>query len=70
MQLKIEQIIRRFVFSEWGGTETVVWNTSKQLSRLGYDNEILATAALDRVGEESVDGMNIKRFPYYYPYLN
>ena len=26
--LKIANILRRFTFSEWGGTETVVWKHS------------------------------------------
>jgi len=53
--VKIAQIVRRFVFSEWGGTETVVWNTSLQLNKLGHQNEILSTSALQDMGAETVN---------------
>jgi len=68
--VKIAQIVRRFVFSEWGGTETVVWNTSLQLNKLGHQNEILSTSALQDMGAETVNQIPLKRFPYFYPYLN
>jgi len=64
------QVIRRFVFEEWGGTETVVWNTSRMLKQMGNELEILATSALGTKGNETEDDINIRRFPYFYPYLN
>ena len=66
--LKTAQIIRRFSFLEWGGTETVVWNTVHGLATEGMECEILATAACDRAGQEERDGIRICRFPYFYPY--
>lgn len=67
--MKIAHIVRRFSFAEWGGTESVVWNIAKQQKDQGLTPEILCTAALDQVGTESVDGITIRRFPYFYPYF-
>lgn len=64
------QVVRRFVFSQWGGTETVVWNTSKQLNKMGHQAEILATQALQNKEAEVESGIPIKRFAYFYPYWN
>lgn len=66
--IKIAHIVRRFTFDEWGGTETVVWNTIKNQKRLGFQPEILATSALSHEGKEIRQGIPIRRFPYFYPY--
>ena len=67
--MKIAHIVRRFTFDEWGGTESVVWNIAKQQKSQGLEPEILCTAALDKGGSEVVDGITIRRFPYFYPYF-
>lgn len=67
--LKIAHVVRRFVFEEWGGTETVVWNTVLNQLKLGMTPEIFATSALSRPGEELRQGVRIRRFGYFYPYL-
>lgn len=67
--LRIAHIVRRFVFEEWGGTETVVWNTALNQKTMGLDPEILATSALSNTGEELRNGIRIRRFPYFYPYF-
>jgi len=67
-KLKIANVVRRFTFAEWGGTETVVWNTARELQKNGHHPEILATRALCSTPEETVDGIAIRRFPYFYPY--
>lgn len=64
----IAQLIRRFNFNEWGGTENVVWNTSLSMANRGIDNTILSTAALDVEGVEHCSGIRIERFPYHYPH--
>lgn len=64
------QVIRRFAFDEWGGTETVVWNTAKHLIAKGHDTKIAATKALSPKSFAVVDGVAINRFNYFYPYLN
>lgn len=67
--MKIAHIVRRFTFSEWGGTESVVWNIALQQKAQGLTPEILCTAALDKVGTETVDGVTIRRYSYFYPYF-
>ncbi|MBQ9338461.1 MAG: glycosyltransferase family 4 protein [Lentisphaeria bacterium] len=67
--LKIAHVLRRFTFEEWGGTETVVWNTILQQRARGAEPEILSTAALSVPGEEVRDGVRIRRFPYFYPHF-
>ena len=68
-KLCIANVLRRFTFSEWGGTETVVWNTAKQLFKSGHTPEVLSTKALDSTSNEIVEHIKIKRFNYFYPYL-
>ena len=67
--MKIAHIVRRFTFAEWGGTESVVWHIAREQKKQGLTPEILCTAALDKVGTEVVDGITIRRFPYFYPYI-
>ncbi len=67
--MKIAHIVRRFTFSEWGGTESVVWNIARQQKAQGLTPEILCTSALDKAGSEVVEGITIRRFPYFYPYI-
>ena len=67
--MKTAHIVRRFTFSEWGGTESVVWHIARQQKAQGLEPEILCTAALDKVGTEVIDGITIRRFPYFYPYF-
>lgn len=69
MSLRIAHVVRRFVFSEWGGTENVVWNTALNQLEMGMAPEILATCALDHPGMEVRQGIPIRRFPYHYPYF-
>ncbi len=69
VKLKIANVVRRFAFKEWGGAETVIWNTSKCLRELGCNPEILSTRALSPVKQESAEGIVIRRFPYFYPYF-
>ena len=67
--LRVAQVVRRFAFEEWGGTENVVWSTSRALRPLGVESEIVATAACSWPGHEVRDGVSIRRFRYIYPYF-
>ena len=66
---KIIQVPRRFVRQEWGGTETVIIETSHELSKLGYDVEIFTSKALSGVRRENILGVPVRRFSYFYPRL-
>jgi len=67
-QLKIAHVVRRFAFEEWGGTETVVWNTAKHLKEHGIESVICATKACSAAGDEVRENIPIRRFDYFYPY--
>ncbi|MCG8457230.1 MAG: glycosyltransferase family 4 protein [Holophagales bacterium] len=63
------QITRRFTESAWGGTETVVLETSRRLQQLGHKSEIMTTTALDPARLSSIRGIRVERHPYFYPWL-
>ena len=65
--MRTAQIIRRFAFSEWGGTESVVWNTARALQAKGNPSEIFATRALSPVQDEVKNAIQIHRFHYRSP---
>lgn len=67
--MKIVQLPRRFVKTHWGGTETVIMETCKRLVRMGHQTEILCANALATVDRETMDGIEINRVPYFYPYF-
>lgn len=67
--MRILQIARRFVRQEWGGTETVVLETSRRLLACGLQTEIVCPNALADRDREVVGGVTIRRFGYFYPYL-
>lgn len=69
MQMKIANVVRRFNFGEWGGTETAVWNACKVLRANGNSPSIVSTVATGGKAEENVEGIPIRRFPYFYPHL-
>lgn len=66
---QIINIPRRFVLEEWGGTETVILETSKQLQKKGYEPEIFTTMALSDKAFESISDINIRRHRYSYTRL-
>jgi len=67
--MTVVQVPRRFVQSHWGGTESVVLETSRRLLSLGHHTGILTTDALGGTPSETIDGVPVRRFPYFYPYL-
>ncbi len=66
--LSIVHIPRRFVRSEWGGTETVVLETSKRLIAHGHTCELLCPNVFGGPEREVMDTLPIHRTPYFYPY--
>ena len=67
--MRTAQVIRRFSFSEWGGSQTAVLNTARFLREKGNPSEIFATSAFSRVRDEVRDSIPIHRFPYRYPFF-
>ena len=66
--MNVVQVPRRFAKSDWGGTETVILETSKRLLRMGHQTEILCPSALADREEETIEGVRVTRLPYFYPY--
>jgi glycosyltransferase involved in cell wall biosynthesis len=60
---------RRFVAEEWGGTETVLFEISRDQKRTGWQPEIFTSLALSNQEAESFDGIPVRRFKYVYPYF-
>ena len=66
---KIIHVPRRFVAEEWGGTETVILEISRQQQRDGWQPKIYTSMALAKQPDESIGGVAVKRFPYCYPFF-
>ena len=67
--MHVLQLPRRFARNDWGGTETVVLETSKELLRRGHHTEIVCTNATADNDAEEIDGVRVTRYPYFYPYI-
>ena len=67
--LNLCHVPRRFTPKSWGGTETVIAETSAWLQRRGHQVQILTTSALAEPGPARVRGLSVHRVPYFYPYL-
>lgn len=65
--MKIAFVVRRFSFTDWGGTQQLVWRTALLFQKLGHTVDILCTSALSTPGTEVRDGVKIIRFNYFYP---
>ena len=66
---RIVHVPRRFVAEEWGGTETVILEISRQQQRAGGRPEIITSMALAKRREEQIGGVPVRRFAYSYPFL-
>ena len=67
--MNIAQLARRFAVDDWGGTETVIIEISKQLLALGHHTEILCTLATAPRPSEDIEGVAVRRVPYFYPFI-
>ena len=56
---KIIHVPRRFVAEEWGGTEMVVLEISRQQQRAGLQPEIYTSMALAKLRKETIGGANL-----------
>ncbi len=67
--MKIANLLRRFSFTEWGGTESAAWNLTMGQHAMGHEVEMLSTTALCPLKKELRNGVKIRRFSYFYPHL-
>jgi glycosyltransferase involved in cell wall biosynthesis len=63
------QVPRRFVAGEWGGTETTILQSSRALTASGHPTRIFTSLALSDTRRESLHDVEVRRFPYCYPFL-
>lgn len=63
------QVPRRFVTHPWGGTETVVLETSKRLIAGGHPTAIYTSVAMSDSRFEEIEGVPVHRYKHIYPYL-
>ena len=66
---RIIHVPRRFVFDEWGGTETVLAELVSQQRRQGWQPEIHTSRALCRTEAETWRDVPIRRYGYCYPFF-
>jgi len=62
------QVPRRFTQTEWGGTETAILASSRELAARGHRVEVFTSMALARRPRDSLAGIGIRRFRHVYPY--
>ncbi len=60
---------RRFVAHEWGGTETVVLEISKQQKAAGLHPAIITSMALAGRTSDEIAGIPVHRYPHLYPFF-
>lgn len=68
--MNVVHIPRRFAPSHWGGTETYILEVCKRLRRDGHTAWVACPDALARQPTERIQGVPVRRFPYFYPYLH
>jgi glycosyltransferase involved in cell wall biosynthesis len=66
---RIIHVPRRYTADEWGGTETVIQEISRQQQKDGWVPEIHTSKALDPTAEESIAGIPVRRYDYCYPFF-
>jgi D-inositol-3-phosphate glycosyltransferase len=73
MNISSIHIPRRFVSHSWGGTETVVLESAKCLKAMGHPARVFTSCALSgkpgTAHSDEIDGVEVRRFPHFYPYL-
>lgn len=63
------QLTKRMVRDDWGGTETVIFETTQRLVAKGHPSEVFCTRASANSTEEYLKGLRIRRFSSFYPYI-
>lgn len=66
--MRIAHVLRRLSFSDWGGTEQVVWNLAKAQKAAGHDVRIFATTAMCATAREEAEGLTLCRYDAIYPW--
>ncbi len=67
--MRVLQTARRYLPQEWGGTETVIREFSRELVDMGHETELWTSAALSKPGTALIDGLVVRRFKHHYPFF-
>jgi len=65
----VVHVPRRFAAEEWGGTETVILEISRQQQRAGMRPLIVTSTALAKARAEHIGGVPVERHGYCYPFF-
>ncbi len=65
----IVHVPRRFVAHEWGGTETVILEISRQQRAAGMNPVIITSMALAERDQDQVGGITVRRYKHTYPFF-
>lgn len=65
----VAHVMRRFTLDKWGGTETVVFNLSRELEKAGLHSPIFCTDMFAAPGKEEIEGVTLRRFRYCFPWF-
>jgi len=68
-RMNVIHVPRRFTQDEWGGTETTILETSKALIARGHSSSIVTTTALSERKHEKIQGVDVHRHKYVYPFI-
>lgn len=68
-KMGVIHVPRRFVRNEWGGTETTILETCKALNSRGHSSSIMTTTAMCDQKHEKIQGIDVHRHKYVYPFL-
>lgn len=61
--------MRRFTPEKWGGTESVVFNLSRELQRQKIESGIFCTDMLSRPGIQALAEVLVRRFRFVFPWI-
>jgi len=67
--VKVAHVMRRFVQTKWGGTESVVFNLAREYIGAGIKSPIFCTSMFADPGKDSLEGVQINRFRYVFPWF-
>jgi glycosyltransferase involved in cell wall biosynthesis len=68
-KMGVIHVPRRFVRNEWGGTETTILETCRTLNARGHSSSIMTTTAMCDRKHEKIQGVDVHRHKYVYPFL-
>lgn len=67
--VKVAHVMRRFSPEKWGGTESVVYNVTRELQAQGIESPVFCTDMFSRPGVETVGEVTVRRFRYLFPWF-